>query len=587
MHTMRLSTLALSLLVALQPALAADLSINNLPAASSVTATDVFPTTQGGTTTRKATAAQISTYTRSQATKTDVGLGNVDNTSDANKPVSTATQTALDLKAPLASPALTGTPTAPTAAAGTNTTQLATTAGIVAERTATRTLTGATISGSSNTLSNIPDSALSANVLLGNGNPTITTVEPRILLNESDQGTDLKLWDMDLATGLLCLRTRTDADALGQNVFCATRGTTTTLTQLDFGNATSNPAFNFLGTGVVTMAGGVTTGVWRVSGVDAISRWDETDQGTNQKRWALAATGGNLVLSSITDANAAGTNILNVSRGTATAISAIAIGNATDNPTYSLLGTGSLTSGGSLNGIASQIASANPIQRYIETDQGADLKRWYTDVNGGVWRLRSVTDADATGQDVFAVTRGTTTAISSIVIGNNTGNPTTTFMGNGTVSVGGQMNARTLTVNNSDSCAVCINRPAANVLGFSTNSLARGSFDASGNFVLLQAQADQSKNISVQTTGFSQTIGNNISTQLYNPAGTLATGTTTMPATPIDGQIVRISSSQTITAWTLSANAGQAINNAPATLTAGQGVSYIYDLASTRWYRLQ
>lgn len=32
-------------------------------------------------------------------TKTDVGLGNVDNTSDAAKPVSTATQTALDLKA--------------------------------------------------------------------------------------------------------------------------------------------------------------------------------------------------------------------------------------------------------------------------------------------------------------------------------------------------------------------------------------------------------------------------------------------------------------------------------------------------------
>jgi hypothetical protein len=31
--------------------------------------------------------------------KTDVGLGNVDNTSDASKPVSTATQTALDLKA--------------------------------------------------------------------------------------------------------------------------------------------------------------------------------------------------------------------------------------------------------------------------------------------------------------------------------------------------------------------------------------------------------------------------------------------------------------------------------------------------------
>jgi hypothetical protein len=45
-------------------------------------------------------------------TATSVGLGNVNNTSDANKPVSTATQTALDAKAPLASPALTGTATA-------------------------------------------------------------------------------------------------------------------------------------------------------------------------------------------------------------------------------------------------------------------------------------------------------------------------------------------------------------------------------------------------------------------------------------------------------------------------------------------
>jgi len=61
-------------------------------------------------------------------TKSSVGLSNVDNTSDLNKPVSSATSTALGLKAPLASPALTGTPTAPTAATGTDTTQVATTA---------------------------------------------------------------------------------------------------------------------------------------------------------------------------------------------------------------------------------------------------------------------------------------------------------------------------------------------------------------------------------------------------------------------------------------------------------------------------
>ena len=83
--------------------------------------------------------------------KGDVGLGSVDNTADTAKPVSTAQQTALDLKAnlasptftgtvtipsgasisgfaPLASPELTGTPTAPTASANTDTTQVATTA---------------------------------------------------------------------------------------------------------------------------------------------------------------------------------------------------------------------------------------------------------------------------------------------------------------------------------------------------------------------------------------------------------------------------------------------------------------------------
>ena len=66
-------------------------------------------------------------------TKAQVGLGNVDNTSDADKPISTATQSALDLKANVDNAVLTGIPTAPTAAVGTDTTQLATTAFVKAE----------------------------------------------------------------------------------------------------------------------------------------------------------------------------------------------------------------------------------------------------------------------------------------------------------------------------------------------------------------------------------------------------------------------------------------------------------------------
>ena len=61
-------------------------------------------------------------------TKANVGLGNVDNTTDALKPVSTAGQTALNLKANLASPSLTGNPTAPTQADNDDSTKIATTA---------------------------------------------------------------------------------------------------------------------------------------------------------------------------------------------------------------------------------------------------------------------------------------------------------------------------------------------------------------------------------------------------------------------------------------------------------------------------
>lgn len=55
------------------------------------------------------------TGTVSGITKAMVGLGSVDNTADTAKPVSTAQQTALNLKAPLASPAFTGTVTGITA----------------------------------------------------------------------------------------------------------------------------------------------------------------------------------------------------------------------------------------------------------------------------------------------------------------------------------------------------------------------------------------------------------------------------------------------------------------------------------------
>ena len=65
----------------------------------------------------------------------DLSLGNVDNTADSAKPVSTAQQTALDLKANIASPTFTGTPISTTPSANDDSTKIATTAYVQQELT--------------------------------------------------------------------------------------------------------------------------------------------------------------------------------------------------------------------------------------------------------------------------------------------------------------------------------------------------------------------------------------------------------------------------------------------------------------------
>ena len=95
----------------------------------------------------------------------------------------------------------------------------------------------------------------------------------------------------------------------------------------------------------------------------------------------------------------------------------------------------------------------------------------------------------------------------------------------------------------------------------------------------------QSYDYQVLTTGFTYTFAAGTQVLVINPAGTLATGTITMPASPADGMTIRFSSSQIITALTVSANTGQSIVSAVTTLAAGSGAAYIYRLANTTWYR--
>jgi len=86
------------------------------------------------------------------------------------------------------------------------------------------------------------------------------------------------------------------------------------------------------------------------------------------------------------------------------------------------------------------------------------------------------------------------------------------------------------------------------------------------------------------STGFSYTFAAGVNVLVMNPAGTLATGTITMPASPADGMTITFSSTQTITALTVNANTGQSITGQPSSFGAGSSATFVYRLSNTTWY---
>lgn len=113
-----------------------------------------------------------------------------------------------------------------------------------------------------------PTDALTAllagsNIFTGTFNE-LQSAEPRLLFYETDAGSNLKLWDVDVNAGVWSWRTRTDADGAGKNIIVATRGSTTAIASLVYGNSTDLPTHQFQGDLSATDAGGTLQTVgWR------------------------------------------------------------------------------------------------------------------------------------------------------------------------------------------------------------------------------------------------------------------------------------------------------------------------------------
>jgi hypothetical protein len=110
-----------------------------------------------------------------------------------------------------------------------------------------------------------------------------------------------------------------------------------------------------------------------------------------------------------------------------------------------------------------------------------------------------------------------------------------------------------------------------------------------GNVTHSAGFIDQGYQYLVPTTGFWQVISTGKSKLVINPVATLAQGNVTLPNAAVDGTIVSVHSTQTITLF--GANSQQSgttiIPSTGITLSAGTGVEYLYHSATNNWFKIR
>lgn len=123
--------------------------------------------------------------------------------------------------------------------------------------------------------------------------------------------------------------------------------------------------------------------------------------------------------------------------------------------------------------------------------------------------------------------------------------------------------------------------------GQGTGAVRLGTAGSSGSPIAFSGtQADQSYILTAPADGFSLTIANNCLETVLNPSGTLASGSLTMPANPIDGQSLVISTTQTIQALNVLASPGQAVNGGNAlALAASSSATWKWIASLSTWIR--
>jgi len=84
------------------------------------------------------------------------------------------------------------------------------------------------------------------------------------------------------------------------------------------------------------------------------------------------------------------------------------------------------------------------------------------------------------------------------------------------------------------------------------------------------------------TTGFTNTIPNGITTYILSPSGTLASGTITLPSSPVQNQYLVVLFDKAITSLTINPSSGQSLVGSQASAAANSSIVFTY--SGTTWH---
>ena len=212
-------------------------------------------------------------------------------------------------------------------------------------------------------------------------------------------------------------------------------------------------------------------------------------------------------------------------------------------------------------------------------------------ISGGTYRagngliLTTGTFSVNPNQNQITSITSSSLAISSIITASNSTASTTTSTGalvvTGGVGIGGSINSTSLTTG-----------PFVSSTLSSTTGTFSGLVTASNGLTVTSGSVISNANISHK--GVQLVVGVSAATTIMSSIvpGLVLTGsggisgyTVTLPSTPIDGQVIFISTTQAIAA-TFLLSGGTVSPTAPTSLTAGQSLRYVYNIGNTTWYQI-